>query len=71
METYWTVDNLIYEEEDSLVKQGYGSALAIDGIHDFAHAVIIAKTEEQAFLLKLKFGHRLQPHYLNRNDTMI
>lgn len=71
MTTYWTVDCLEYQEEHLLTKQGFSSALVIDGSTDYAFTVIIAHSEEQEFLLKLKFGSRAEPYFPNKTDSIV
>jgi hypothetical protein len=70
-ETYWTVEDIVIEEENLLIAQGYEAALAIDSINDFACAVIVAKTLEQEFFLKLKFGERLRSYCPNITDSIV
>ncbi len=70
MQTYWHIKDLIYEEEHSLVKQGFISALVID-TSDFAFTIITAKNQEQVFYLKLRFGNRLESYQIQKNDSIV
>ncbi len=70
MQTYWYIKNLIYEEERSLVNQGFISALVID-TSDFAFTIITAKNQEQVFYLKLRFGDRLESYQIQKNDSIV
>ena len=63
MQTYWYIEDLIYEEERDLNHQGIRSALAT--------TVFIAETAEQVFYLELRFSNRLKTYPLSPRDSVI
>ena len=70
MQTYWYIEDLIYEEERDLNHQGIRSALAITE-SDFATTVFITETAEQVFYLQLRFSNRLRTYPLSIRDSVI
>jgi hypothetical protein len=71
MKLFWIIENLDHQEEESLYNQGFSSGLVIDHNYDYAFAAIVSYTPEQEFLLRLKFGERLQLYSPQQNDSIV